>query len=1131
MGNDDYYLFKGGRSVLLIALVLLTTIFPTSAADTRLGEPDMQNSRVTLSMTQVPLQDFIKDVEFQTSFKFTFDERELSDKKVISVKARNEPLGKVLERISAETGLEFKLVNNNIHIRLSQFKETLSDSAATITDERQEVRVTGHVTDKNGTGLPGVTVLLKGTSIAAPTDAEGNYSIGVPDGNGSLVFSYIGYQRQEVDINNRTTINATLADDAEALKEVVVIGYGTQAKSDITGAVTSLKAEDFNKGANATIDQLLSGKAAGVQVVQNSGEPGGGIAVRIRGSSSINAGASPLYVIDGLPLDNSPVISGGGANFDASQPRNPLASINPSDIESIEILKDASATAIYGSRGANGVVLITTKKGREGRTSISYNSYVGVQNVANKIDLLSAGEYKTVLNELIAAGGGSPDYTVPEGQNGGTDWQDELFRENAILQNHSLSFTGGNAKSNYYASFNYFDQDGVVKSSSFERYSAKVNLNIQASEKLEVGVNLNVSYNVDDFVPSGFGFNAESGTIYAALNFDPTLPLTNQEGGYSLSPFLDLDNPLTLANGSNAIANSYRTFGTVFGKYTILPGLSAKLNIGGDITNSRRDVYIDRSTRYGGPQGGIATILQGQNTNYLVEGTVTYDKTIASHHLNALLGATTQRFVFDNTNNVSRNFPADATETYNMGLGDRSTFDLGSGRATNSLLSYLGRINYEFKEKYLLTASFRIDGSSRFGSNNRFGYFPSFAAGWKLHQESFMQQFPWISTLKPRISWGQTGNQEIGNYAAISTFSSGPSAILDDNLVSTTNPARIANPDLKWETTEQTDAGIDFGFLNERISGSIDYYRKRTFDMLLNLPIPTSTGFTSILSNVGSIRNTGWEFALNSINLEGDFNWSTNINLSTIKNEVLDLGGLAQIITGGAGQTSQVFIIQEGLPAFSFYGYQIDGIWQQGDDFTQTTDNVKPGDFKYRDINGDNTVNAEDRVVLGNSFPDLTWSLGNTFEYKNFQLNIFLEGVEGVSMLNNNLVDAYFPIQFRRNRFAEPYLNRWTPENPSEKYPSFINPTSQGSKLVNSYTVEDASYARVKTITLGYSFPRNIKGLQNLSVYVTGENLFTFTKYSGYDPAVSPNGGAFSRIDFNAYPVSRNFIAGVSVDF
>jgi TonB-linked SusC/RagA family outer membrane protein len=876
---------------------------------------------------------------------------------------------------------------------------------------------------------------------------------------------------------------------------------------------------------------MLMGKAAGVQVVQNSGEPGSGISIRVRGSSSINAGSSPLYVIDGLPLDNSPPITSGGASFDASQPRNPLSAINPMDIESIEILKDASATAIYGARGANGVVLITTKRGKEGRTSISYNSFAGVQNVANQIELLSTQEYRTVLNDLIDRGGGSPQFRIPDGQLQGTDWQGELFKKNAVIQNHSLSFTGGNSKTNYFASFNYFKQDGVVKNTSFNRYSAKVNLNTQATDRLEFGVNLNISYNVDDFVPSGFGINAQSGTIYAALNFDPTLPLRDENGNYSLSPFLDLDNPLTIANGSRARANTYRTFGTAYAKYDITPDLSAKINLGGDIMSSRRDVYVDRTTIFGGPQGGIASLIMGQNTNYLAEATLSYDKIFEKHRINAVVGATTQRFLFDNVNNVSRNFPSDATKTFNMGLGDRSTFVLGSNRASNSLISYLGRVNYEFNEKYLLTATFRVDGSSRFGENNRFGYFPSFAAGWKMHEEGFMQDNRLFSTLKPRVSWGQTGNQEIGNYAAISTFSSGRTAILDDKLITTTNPARIANPDLKWETTEQTNVGIDFGLLEDRISGSIDYFRKKTFNMLLNLPIPTSSGFSSILSNVGSVRNTGWELSLTSRNYSGVIEWSTTVNLATIKNEVLDLGGLGQIISGGAGQTSQVFIIQEGIPAFSFYGFQIDGIWQEGDDFSQTVDNVRPGDFKFRDTNGDRTVNAEDRILLGNSFPDLVWSIGNNFGYKNFNLNVFVEGVQGVSMLNNNLVDAYFPIQFRRNRFAEPYLNRWTAENPSDIYPSFINPNSQGSKLVNSYTVEDASYIRIRTVTLGYTFPTRLKNLENLSINLTAENLFTFTNYSGYDPTVSPNGGAFNRIDFNAYPVSRNIILGFSANF
>lgn len=1002
-----------------------------------------------------------------------------------------------------------------------------------LTKAQSPTTVSGKVIDSTDQKpLAGVTVSTDVSKNKTVTDANGNYTIRVTDGDKNLIFSHVGMNPFTQRLTGATSYNVALASEASRLNEVVVVGYGTQKKSSLTGAITSLKAGDFNKGVNTTLDQLISGKAPGVQVIQNSAEPGGGISVRVRGASSINAGSSPLYVVDGLPLDNSPLITGTGAEYEGTRsPSNPLSSINPADIESIEILKDASATAIYGARGANGVIIITTKKGVSGQTKISYNGYAGVQNVAHKIRLLSPQEYKTVLNELIAAGAAPADNKVGDIEGGGTDWQSVLFQKNALVQNHDLSLSGGNTKTTYYVSFNYFDQDGVVKSSGFKRYGAKANLNMQPFDNLQIGLNLNTSYSKNDYVSTGFGINGEAGAIYAALNYDPTVPIWNQNGEYTVSPFLDMDNPLASAYGKDAITNTYRTFGTVFGKYTILPGLSAKLNIGADMINQRRDVYVSRLTRHGAPAGGIASILQGQQNNYLVEGTINYDKTIGKHTINAVVGATTQHFINDNTNSTARGFPADATATYNLGLGDPTSFIVGSGRATNRLLSYLGRINYEFKNKYLLTAAFRMDGSSRFGTNNKFGYFPSIAGAWKISQESFMQDQQIISTLKLRASWGQTGNQDIGNYAAISTFSAGPSAVLNDQLVSSTNPARIANPDLKWETTQQTDIGLDFGFLRERISGSVDYYNKKTFNMLLDLPVPLSTGFGSKLSNVGSVRNKGWELGVTSRNLVGRLKWTTNINLATIHNEVLSLGKIAQIITGNAGQTSQVFLIKPGLPVYSFYGYEIIGVWQKGDNFSKTKDNVQPGDLKFQDVNGDSTVNAADRVILGNSFPKLTWSFGNTFEYKNFQLNIFLEGVQGVSMLNNNLVDAYFPIQFRRNRFAEPYLNRWTPDNPSNKYPSFINPTSQGSKLVNSYTVEDASYTRIKTITLRYNFHPKSRNIENISIYVTGENLFTFTNYSGYDPAVNPNGGAYNRIDFNAYPVARTFIAGVSVDF
>ncbi|MEH6304380.1 TonB-dependent receptor [Olivibacter sp. CPCC 100613] len=1097
--------------------LILTMLTIVKAAAVSYGQ------QITIKQKNISVEETLKVIRKQIGYNILYSPQIVNKGHRFDIDRQNAPLQDVLDEVFEGQPFLYTINGKTIVIK---DKLPFTESEGSV-----QQLIEGQVVDEQGAPLAGVTVILKNSNIVTQTDATGIFRLQVAGQDAiTLIVRSLGYLTQELRVSNTEKLKIALKEEQTSLDQVVVIGYGTQKKSDITGSVSSIRSADFNKGTNTTFDQLISGKASGVQVIQNSAEPGGGVSVRIRGASSINAGSSPLYVIDGLPIDNAPVVTGGGANFDAPRvPRNPLAALNPADIESIEILKDASATAIYGARGANGVVIVTTKKGKDGSTQVSYNASGGIQQVAHKIDLLSADEYKTVLNGLVDAGGGAETYRIGDDITM-TDWQDEVFRK-ALIQNHSLSLSGGNNKTKFYTSFNYFDQQGVVRSSGFKRYSAKLNLSTAVTDKLETGVSLNVSYTRDDYAPGGFGINAESGAIYATLNFDPTLPIRDANGIYTLSPFLDMDNPLALLEGANALANTYRTFGTAYAKYQLLPGLSAKVNLGGDFSSQKRDVYVSRITRVGGPLGGSASILQGTLSNYLIEGTLNYDKQWDNHAISAVLGATTQRFIIDNTNQNARNFPSDLTGTYNTGLGDQSTYRLGSERRTNRLQSYLGRINYTFKDKYLLTGSFRMDGSSRFGVNNKFGYFPSFALGWKLHQEAFMQNAKAISNLKPRLSWGQTGNQEIGDYAAITTFSTGPGAILDDQLISTTQPARIANPDLKWETTEQFNLGLDFGLFNERIAGTIDYFQKKTFNMLLNLPIPTTTGFTSILSNVGSIRNTGWDFGITTQNLIGDFTWTTSINLSTLRNKVVNLGGIDQIITGDAGQTNQVFMIKEGLPVYSFYGYQIDGVWQTDDDFSVTRDPVAPGDIKYRDMNGDGVVNAEDRTILGNSFPKLTWSFGNNFSYKNWQLSVFLEGVQGVSMLNNNLVDAYFPVQFRRNRFAEPYLNRWTPENPSNKYPSFVNPTGQGSKLVNSYTVEDASYLRVRTLTLAYNLPLNKKYLRNLGLSLTAENLLTITDYSGFDPAVNPNGGAFNRIDFNAYPVAKTFILGLSVDF
>jgi len=1086
--------------------------------------------KLTIQRERVGLRSIFSEIRDQTGYSVIYSVKHIAGMPAVTVSLTNVDIKVAMAHILKDLPLDYVITGKEIVIKKKPNMQRLPDTRKDDSEVRQQTR-SGRVLDEHGKPLQGAAVRVKGAQQETSTDSDGRFSLNEVARNAILVVSFVGYEIQELSASGDLTaivMKPVVAD----LSEVVVVGYGTQRKSDITGAVSSIRAEDFNKGTNATFDQLIAGKAAGVQFVQSGGEPGAGVAVRIRGASSVNAGTSPLYVIDGLPIDNSPVAGGGGANFDAPpSPRNPLAGINPEDIESIEILKDASATAIYGSRGANGVIMVTTKKGRSGRNTVSYNISYGQQRVANTIDLLTTAEYIQVINDLVDAGAGPESNRITETNVAGTDWQQQVFDNHAPIQNHSLAFSGGNEQTQYYLALNAFDQGGILKNTAFSRYAAKLNISSNITERLEVGAALNVSYSHDEQVPSGFGINAQSGTMYSALNFDPTLPVYDSEGVYQLSPFLDMDNPMSLVNEVLAASNAYRTFGTVYAQYKITPYMTARVNAGGDINTRRRDVYVGQKTRRAMAAGGSGSVINGMQGNYLLEGTITYDRRWDNHYLNIMGGATTQRFVYSSSFQDATGFPSDVTGSDNMGLGDQETFRIGTSRAANRLLSYLGRVNYELNNKYLVTASLRADGSSRFGINNRFGYFPSFALGWKLMEEEFMQDISVFSELKPRFSWGQTGNQEIGNYSALTTFSGGPSAILDDRLSVGTQPARYPNPDLKWETTEQLNGGIDFGVLKGRLTGSVDYFTKTTFNMLFALPIPSSTGYSTRLSNVGSIRNSGWEFALNSENLTGDLKWSTQVNLATLANEVLNIGQDNPIISGNAGQTTGVFILQPGSPLFSFFGWQIDGIWQEGDDFSVTRDAVAPGDIKYRDINNDGTVNGEDRVLLGNAFPKLTWSVGNQFSYKGFNLSIFLDGVSGVKMLNNNLVESYFPVSFRRNRYAELYLNRWTPENPSNRYPSFVNPGGQGDKRVNSFTVEDASFVRIRNASLSYRFSPGWNYLKNIGVSFSVENLATFTDYSGFDPSINPNGGAFNRIDNNAYPLARTWMVGLTTDF
>lgn len=998
-------------------------------------------------------------------------------------------------------------------------------------DKINAIEITGKVTSQeDGVPLPGVSIIVKGTTRGTITDLDGNYTVQVDNENDVLVFSFLGFLSQEVQVNGRSVVNVSLVEDVQGLGEVVVVGYGTVRKTDITGSLSSLSSEDFNPGMQASVDQMIQGRAAGVQITQASSEPGGGVSIRIRGSASLTAGNEPLYVIDGLPIDNTPATP-GYATTGNQAPRNPLNSLNPGDIASIEILKDASATAIYGSRGANGVILITTKKGKKGAISVDYSGYFGVQEVARRLDMLKAPDYMSFLNDLRVAQGQAPEFSQQEisaiGQ--GTDWQNEIFRS-APVQNHQISFSGGSDNTQYYASLNYFDQDGVVINSGAKRYTTKLNLN-HSLNKFNFGLNLNAAFVEDTFVPHGTSINESAGVINTAIYQDPTLALFDASGGYAESETVNLENPVGLARGVIDGAGTNRTFGNVFAEYAILGNLKAKINLGSDRQTSRRDTYVSRFTRIGSQTGGNAVVQTSENYNDLVELTLNYEKEFNDNHrINAVGGYSYQVFTERGLRAGSNNFINDALLTNNLAAGDRENYTLGSSRSKNQLESYLGRVNYALYDKYLVTASFRVDGSSRFGENNKYGYFPSFALGWRMGEEDFIKNLNLFSDLKLRTSYGITGNQEIGNYRSLVLLGLAGQAVFNDALIVGIAPTQFANPNLKWETTSQFNIGFDFEFLEGRISGSTDYFQKKTSDLLLNLPIPNTTGFGTSLQNVGSTSNSGFELMVNSENITGIFNWSTSFNISTIRNQVTDLGGLPFIIQGGAGFASGISILRVGDPINSYYGYVVDGVFQSTEDIAGSAQpRARPGELKYRDTNGDNQIAPDDRVILGSPYPDYSFGLNNSFRYKGFDLSIFFQGVYGVEMFNFNTVEAENPISFRRNRL-ESMLNRWTPENPTNEHPSYIPPAVTYGNAVNSRAVEDASYLRLKNIRVGYSFPKlKSRYLGSMSVFITGQNLLTITNYTGYDPEVSAFGTSNIRADYNAYPLSKIYTMGINL--
>ncbi|GAA4300112.1 TonB-dependent receptor [Compostibacter hankyongensis] len=1094
------------------AVLLLVATFQANAG--------VSAQTITLSLHDAPLKIVFRAIEEQSDYFFIYRDDWLSGARPVSIRVSGATVEQALAQCFRNQPLTYTLVGNIITLR----KKPPSSSGSVVpVPDLPPIRVSGVVTDSaSGQPLTGVSVREKNGSHGALTDGKGAFELEVPD-DAVLSVSYVGYIPQDVPVAGRRQISIRLGARVSALDQLVVVGYGTQERKDLTGSVSSIGEKDFVKGVATDALQLISGKAAGVDVSQANAEPGGNLNVRIRGVGSINSSNGVLFVIDGLP---------GGST----------ANINPSDIKSIEVLKDASAAAIYGTRAANGVVLITTKKGGQGPARVTYNTYWAYQTPSAKLHMLNATGYMHMLNDISSDAGNTPPFTEEQiaAAGRGTDWQDELLRD-AWATSQQLSVSGGSDQVKYYTSLRYLSQDGILVSSDVKQYNVLVNLEVTPSDKFRFGFNLNGNLNQKDKIAdeSNTG-NENADPLNAATQFDPTLPPgKNADGAYPVNPSIALDNPLALAYGYDYRNQNNRIYGNVFGEYEVLKGLKATLRLGGDINNIRNDQYTDRTTQRGKASGGIADINSSNAKYWLSEAVLNYDRTFGVHHLTLMGGATWEKFMTLLQGSHATGFLSDVTNTNLLQSGDPLTAQVSSSNIVYTLQSYFARANYTFRDRYLLTATVRRDGTSRFSEKNKYALFPSVALGWRLTEEPFMKNLTALSNLKLRMSYGQMGNEGIGNFATIATYVAGGNTVLGGNKVSGAQPARIPNPDLKWETTEEYNVGIDFGLFRDRVSGSVEYYARNTVDQLFNKPVPMSTGFSNILTNFGKVRNSGFDISVTTQNLAGKFGWSTTLNLSTLKNEVVMLPPyIGEIISGGIVANIPGFaIVKEGYPMYAFYGYKVTGIFQEGDDIAHSAQpDAKPGWPIFQDRDGNGKIDAQDRTILGNPFPSLTYSFGNSFSYGPFSLDIYWLGVSGIKTFNANIVESMFPINFNRNIMSKYYQERWTADRPNTGFPSGVNSAVYfgNGKMINTYSIQSAAYLRLRNVTLSCNLPlRNTRVFKAVSLSLTGENLLTITHFEGYDPAANQTGDGsnVAKSSYNNYPLARTFTLGANVTF
>jgi len=1059
----------------------------------------------------------------------------------------------------------------------------------------QDIAISGKVTSsEDGSTLAGVNVTIKGSSKGTTTASDGSYRISAP-AKSVLVYSFVGFNSQEIAVGSKTIINVTLKSSTTDLDEVVIVGYGTQAKNKATYSVSSIKSDELKNLPVTGVDQAMQGRAAGVLVTSNSGTPGGGVTVRLRGGSSITASNEPLYVVDGIPINTGSYSQLGFGN----QSSNALNDIAPNDIESIDILKDAAAAAIYGSRAANGVVLITTKKGKAGKTQVNFNYYTGFgQKASNRLSPISGAEETKLLQEMVinrygvynSAGGlttpgfgtgtsvwasaadaaawfwqsdsnagvnaGGQLYTIESAtskargirtvnvfqnpsQAISTNWQDLIFR-NAPISQYDISARGGNDKTTFFVSGSLFDQKGIILGSDYKRLVGRINLEHQISKRVKTGAQMAYTRSLQNRINND---NNIYGVLSTAILMASDIPVRFADGSYGKDASSSTENPLAAAVEPYNLSTSGRLLGTVFAEASLIDGLKVRTNWNMDQVSFKEDRFLPNTLNAASGLNGSATATNGGELNWSTSNYLTYNRSFNNiHSISATAGADYQQSSYDYVLASATNFPGNAIKKVSAGANktDATSFATSWG-----LVSYYGRLNYDYDGKYLVQGVFRTDASSRFGANNRWGTFPSISFAWRASKEEFMESVPAVSDLKIRASYGKTGNSEITNFGSLGLFGSGVAYQLNGALV----PSQLSNPDLKWETTTTSEIGLDLGLLKNRITINAGYYHKYTNDLLLNATIPATSGFTSVLQNIGEMQNNGFELGISSENIKGkDFTWNTSFNITFNRNKVM------KIFNGTPTPYGFASWLAEGEELGAFRGYVVDKIFQSADEVAAANAAAKakgftyyqvaataPGDIKFKDLNGDGVVNSADQQVLGSAQPKFFGSLTNDFTYKGFDLKIFAQFVYGNKILNytRNFSEGMNGVFGQ----TDAVLNRWTPTNTNTDIPRAVYGDPNNNRRVSDRFIEDGSYLRLKNVILGYTLPKSVTnkvGIERVRVYAQAQNLLTFTKYKGLDPEVSTftagaNGNSSANAalgtDFLTFPQPRTITFGVNLTF